>query len=274
MSFEESYYENQEQWVRGRFRYADLQRYATLADKLPLDVRSLLDVGCGNGLFLQHLGGLHVRKFERLCGVDRSKEALTTVQVENVRASVESLPFKNSEFDAVSCLEVLEHLSQTTFTDALDELSRTARRYILVSVPYNEDLRMSLTECSKCCCRFHPYYHLRTFNTQTVQALFDSKGFTCSEVFHMCPERVVPWRFESVLRLFGMVRRKILRQPLVSIGAFALCPACGYSPCNDGSNSWRSVVQPVRTSGMTRAIRSVLSVRASWRWFGALYVRM
>lgn len=271
MSIEQSYYENTDLWASENYGTVDRQRIATLAAKLPMDVRTLLDVGCGNGLFLKHMSELKGRYFERLCGADRSSAALACVQSEKVQASVDSLPFSKDEFDAVSCMEVLEHLPQTTYIGALNELSRIARRYILISVPFNENLRMLLTECKKCCCRFNPNYHLRTFNKLTMQHLFDDKGFMCREVFYMHPQRVVPPEIEVLLRLLGVVKRTVLRQSRSPMPVDTVCPACGYSPSAGRNESSGLTVPPPKT--VETMIRSLLSVRSTWRWMGALYVR-
>ena len=56
---------------------SELLRYATTAEKLPIDVESLLDAGCVNGLFLKYQSGnitegkFKKRTIKRLCGLDR-----------------------------------------------------------------------------------------------------------------------------------------------------------------------------------------------------------
>ena len=274
MSFEESYYENTDIWAIENISEVDRQRIAILAEKLPLDVKALLDVGCGNGIFLEHLLEMKGRCFSRLCGTDRSTVALSHVRTEKVQANIDSLPFANNEFDIVSCLEVLEHLPQIAYTNALDELVRIARRFILVSVPYNENLQLSYTECIKCCCRFNPNYHLRTFNQQTMQHLFDDKGFTCREVFFMHPQKIVPTDIEVILRLLGAVKRTILRQPRSPMATQAVCPACGYSPREGGNVGNDSSIIVPQTNSLGMSIRSLLSLKSGWRWIGALYERV
>jgi ubiquinone/menaquinone biosynthesis C-methylase UbiE len=271
MSSEQDYYENPDFWRLERYAGADQERVATLADKLPREVRTLLDVGCGNGIFLKHLSGLQGRHFERLCGTDRSAAALARVQAEKVQASVDSLPFSSGEFDAVSCQEVLEHLPQVTYLCALNELSRIARQYIIVSVPFNEQLRMSLMECTKCACRFNPNYHLRSFTQATMQHLLDDKGFCCREVLYMHALREVPTQVEALLRLLGVAKRAVLRQPRSPMAVDALCPACGYSPRAGRNESTGSKVVPEHTVGTM--IRSLLRVSSGWRWVGAFYER-
>lgn len=272
MNFEARYYENTELWAIENISAADRQRIETMADKIPIDARTLIDVGCGNGLFLEHLNSMQERRFERLCGTDRSMAALACVQAEKVLASVELLPFLEHEFDIVSCMEVLEHLPQKTYISSLDEISRIARRYILISVPYNEDLRMSLTECTKCCCRFNPNYHLRIFNESTMRHLFDDEGFMCREIFYMYSQKVVPAYIEVTLRFFGILKRKILHQSRPPMADRAVCPACGYSPRTDSHEPSTMIVSPVSKVG--KVIRSILCIGSKWRWMGALYERM
>lgn len=272
VSFEESYYENAGMWATENFSAAEEQRIAALAGKLPPDVHTLLDVGCGNGMFLKYLGEMKGRHFDRLCGTDRSTAALDCVQSEKVQASIDSLPFSEGEFDAVVCMEVLEHLPQATYSRALNELSRIARRYILVSVPHDQNLRMSLTECTECRCCFNPNYHLRAFDQPAMNHLFDGRGFACSEVFCVCAERVVPAKIALLLRFLGVAKRLILQHPHLPMPRHAICPACGYSLAADKQESSRSCVQPSRTVGMM--IRSALRVKSSWRWMGAVYERV
>ena len=65
MSFEENYYENMDLWDRTAASEADCERVATVARKVPADVRTVLDVGCGNGIFLHYLGVMKEHPFTR-----------------------------------------------------------------------------------------------------------------------------------------------------------------------------------------------------------------
>lgn len=68
----------------------------------------ILDVGCGTGATLEMLRG-----FGRVQGVDSSETAAEICRekraLEIAVAEVESLPFDPASFDAVTCLDVLEH---------------------------------------------------------------------------------------------------------------------------------------------------------------------
>lgn len=103
------------------------QRAAWAAARFPeITAGSLLDVGCGGRHLAEHARGLYV-------GVDRRAPA-------DVRADLErgALPFADASFDAVACLDVLEHLDRPH--EACAELGRVARRWVLISLPNAYDL--------------------------------------------------------------------------------------------------------------------------------------
>jgi SAM-dependent methyltransferase len=87
---------------------------------------ALLDVGCGERHLAPYARGVYV-------GVDRRAPA-------DVRADLErgALPFADGSFDAVACLDVLEHLDRPH--EACAELARVTRRWVLISLPNAYDL--------------------------------------------------------------------------------------------------------------------------------------
>ena len=80
-----------------------------------------------------------------MVGIDYSPVALSWSQANGVAqsplnvADVRHLPFPNNSFDLVLCLEVLEHLLDST--QGLHELLRVARDHVLVSVPHEPFFR-------------------------------------------------------------------------------------------------------------------------------------
>jgi SAM-dependent methyltransferase len=96
---------------------------------------SILDAGCGEGELLRR-GVLHS---VRTVSLDRSRESLSEIRTHTdgakpVCGSVLALPFGHAAFDAVVCLEVLEHLEAPAA--AVAELLRVARLLVVLSVPY------------------------------------------------------------------------------------------------------------------------------------------
>jgi len=100
--------------------------------------RSLLDVGCGEGV-LVHEWALKLGD-KRVVGIDLEEESIQAGwqerQAPNLEYKVmeaENLPFADGEFDVAAAIEVLEHVPDPEHTVA--EMARVASRWLLVSVP-------------------------------------------------------------------------------------------------------------------------------------------
>jgi 2-polyprenyl-3-methyl-5-hydroxy-6-metoxy-1,4-benzoquinol methylase len=107
--------------------------------------RSLLDVGCGEGVLVhkwaQRLGG------SRVVGIDLEEPSIqagwaerTAPNLEYKVMKAENLPFAENEFDLACAIEVLEHVPDPEHT--LAEMARCAEHRLLVSVPREPLWRM------------------------------------------------------------------------------------------------------------------------------------
>ena len=107
--------------------------------------RSILDVGCGEGVLTSEWamrldGG-------RIVGIDLDDPKLKAEWEARRRPNLEyraeeatSLSFDDGEFDMAAAIEVLEHVPDPEAT--LAEMARVARRHLLVSVPREPMWRM------------------------------------------------------------------------------------------------------------------------------------
>ena len=73
--------------------------------------KRLLDLGCGDGV----LGNLLKTKFNEVTGVDVSDQALAVAKQRGlatyrVNVDEEPLPFSDATFDAITCLDLIEHV--------------------------------------------------------------------------------------------------------------------------------------------------------------------
>ncbi len=119
------------------FREHLFDRYKLLFDWLPDGASPVLDVGCGNGIYTQHLA----RKCGRAVGVDHNHPNLAWAkeefpQCEFVLSNGEELPFADASFGAVMLTEVLEHTRDDRQT--LREIARVCRPggTLLLSTPH------------------------------------------------------------------------------------------------------------------------------------------
>ena len=100
----------------------------TLLQLLPKNL-VIADLGCGTGESLLSLAPL----IKKVIGVDQSPEMLTickkrTTHLDNVelrQGSIELLPIKNDEVDAIFCMLVLHHIKDTKL--AFQEIHRTLK---------------------------------------------------------------------------------------------------------------------------------------------------
>jgi 2-polyprenyl-3-methyl-5-hydroxy-6-metoxy-1,4-benzoquinol methylase len=112
---------------------ADLEELFAQADP-----RSLLDVGCGEGVLVHRWAERLGEK--RVVGIDLEEESLQAgwsgrqaPNLEYRTMEAEDLPFAANEFDLASAIEVLEHVPDAE--RMLAEMARCAERHLLVSVP-------------------------------------------------------------------------------------------------------------------------------------------
>lgn len=145
--------------VEKRFPPVEWQRISYAWSRLAPG-ESVLDVGVGQGA-MSNLLAL-TGKFARVSGIDirdysffeRMSDRLDTRKMDGTR-----MDFADGSFDAVVCMEVLEHIDDDGFERMLAELRRVCRGQLLMAVPFLEPLPL-------------PHYHLQRFTPQTIQRYF------------------------------------------------------------------------------------------------------
>lgn len=174
--FERKYYEAASFW-EGEMLHdkQNVERFMITAKLIKDEVVTIMDAGCGNGAFVNYLAD--TRKNLEIHALDRSEKALEFVKTKKSLGDVSSLPFENSSFDCVSCLEVIEHLPIAAYEKTLDELTRVAKKYLIISVPFEEVIEDSFTKCPSCKSMFNYEFHLRSFNEKKFVELFKERGF-------------------------------------------------------------------------------------------------
>lgn len=153
-------------------------KLAIIRKWIPEDVGTVIDVGCGNGIICNALASDY-----EVTAIDISETALKTVNVNKLLASATDIPFADNSFDLVFSSEMLEHLSSADLVEAAHEMLRVTKKYLLISVPFQEQLSKSMVKCKVCAEVYHAYGHLHSFHESSLRALFpgtqklDSRSF-------------------------------------------------------------------------------------------------
>ena len=153
-------------------------KIAVVLRAIPDDVKTILDVGCGNGAITNVLGEKYL-----VTGIDRSEKALSFVKTNKIKAEASDLPFADNSFDLVFCSEVLEHLPEDVFQKTIDELKRVAGKYIMISVPFAETIEKNLIQCCECGHIFNRSYHFRNFTKDSLRRLFAEYDLRSVQIF-------------------------------------------------------------------------------------------
>lgn len=132
---------------------------------------SILDVGAGDGSLLKHLKKSGYKSLE---GIElEPKNSFVT------KGTVTDIPFNENQFNTVVSTEVFEHLELEQINAGLDEIKRVLKdgRYLILTVPYNENLNDNSVCCPDCGGEFHRYGHLQSFDETRLSDIIKAKGF-------------------------------------------------------------------------------------------------
>jgi ubiquinone/menaquinone biosynthesis C-methylase UbiE len=120
----------------------------------------VLDVGCGEGITTRKMGAI---------GMDLDQG--------DVKGSVYKIPFPDDTFDAVTLLDVIEHLDHPV--TALKEIKRVLRpggRLILM-FPNDTAFFLARVLCGKWTAAFMDYGHMRQYTPMFTRELMKVAGY-------------------------------------------------------------------------------------------------
>jgi SAM-dependent methyltransferase len=260
MNIEERIYEIDDLWKPENIGENDIYRIEYLTNLIPIDVESILDVGCGGGIFINHL--CSKKKFNRIVGVDRSNTALKYVNTEKIIADINLLPFSNNEFDLVTCLEVIEHIPYYNFNKVLEELCRVSKKYILISVPNKQNLAASLCKCPICLTKFNPDFHMRSFDRLKLHSLLDNNGFICVKTYNI--RQISSYLGLDLVRDALGLRKRVMPW-------FAICPVCGFQKEHHYLKVQENL--PVHKNILRNVIKKIWPKKHDYEWIAALYIK-
>jgi len=157
------------------YRESDLERKRTedlvelilsISDKRD----SVLDIGARDGFFSKLL----TKYFHEIIALDLEKPDVSHDKVLCVQGDITHLEFDDNSFDLVFCAEVLEHIPSLLLDKACSELTRVASKWVLIGVPYKQDIRVGRTTCLFCGKKNPPWGHVNCFDREKLINLFPS----------------------------------------------------------------------------------------------------
>ena len=175
-----------------------LNRYfATVDEFMPVDVKTMLNAGCGEGFDARRIGETNLEL--ALTGFDISHGAVQKVRsicpsMQACVGDVTQPPFARKSVDMVISLEVLEHLENPSA--AIEAYKKLSRRYLLLGVPNEPIFRL-----------------LRMANGMDIRAFGDH------------PEHIQHWNLFSFRRFLEKHDLRILKSasPAPFIWSIVLC---------------------------------------------------
>lgn len=162
------YYDREDIWKGYKNNKHELERAKKTLSLIPNDSNIVLDIGCGIGSLTNHIDKPLV------LGMDFVKTPLKHVRKSPLQGSIAALPIKHDKIDLTVITEVLEHLDDNIYNDAIKEINILKPKYLIISVPYNQCLEYGLCKCEKCGAIFHVAHHVRSFDTNTIVKTFDN----------------------------------------------------------------------------------------------------
>jgi 2-polyprenyl-3-methyl-5-hydroxy-6-metoxy-1,4-benzoquinol methylase len=172
----------------------------------------VLDYGCGVGYLLPHL----CREVREVYGADPSPQSVDRTNerfaaLPNFRGAslIEDLHRRVMKFDAIICIEVVEHLSDDVLKDVLTDVRSLLGPggVAIFSTPNNEDLSKNMMFCPATGETYHRWQHLRSWDRNSLPAKLRSSGYEVVDVIEtnmsvsrsMSPKSVLKRAIKRVL---------------------------------------------------------------------------
>lgn len=156
-----------------KYRESDSEKARTndlvrIIENLNASSEKSLDIGARDG----HFSKILAKHYDLVIALDLEKPLFEYDNVTCVQGDVTNLKFEDDYFNLVFCAEVLEHIPTNTLKIACNELSRVSNEYILVGVPYKQDIRVSRVTCYSCGEINPPWGHVNSFDDEILESLF------------------------------------------------------------------------------------------------------
>ena len=136
----------------------------------------ICEIGIGDGYLLDKLYELKmdctgIDISEYLVTYHKNKVLEQNKKIELIHANIVDLTFKISLFNAVFCIDILEHLTEDDYLQSLKNIYAMLKPggIFVGSFPYMENLDKSMMKCPKCGHEFHRVGHKQIFDSEKIK---------------------------------------------------------------------------------------------------------
>jgi len=152
-----------------RNKAAEKARSADLMKIIPNGCEgNVLDVGARDGWY----SFLLADKFNKVIALDLQMPNIEHPKIQCVKGDASNLNFDDGAFELVFCTEVLEHIPPQNLIKVCSEIERVSSKYIVIGVPFKQDIRVARTKCYTCGKRNPPWGHVNSFDENKLFNLF------------------------------------------------------------------------------------------------------
>lgn len=153
-------------------------------------IKNALDLPCGTGRIFSVLFSKNIRVTgadisSEMMKVARGKSANTPLQNGFIRCDAEQLPFGSNRFDSVFSIRFLFHLPGEARQNALREMARVSRHWVIVDYRHKYTLKYLLKRLKQKFGLFSKPYH--RLSRQEISEDFQRAGLDMVQIFPTFP---------------------------------------------------------------------------------------
>jgi SAM-dependent methyltransferase len=191
------------------------KKWDYISQLIPRDVQSIIDIGCGEGFFTNRF----LEKYQTI-GVDINKANLDKIKCKTIHSLAHEIQLEKNSIDLVFSSEMLEHLpNNDTLQKTTDKIKEIAKKYILITVPNQQNLNNNSVKCEDCGNIFNSSLHYFSFNQRKLEYLFS--GFNTIH-FDTIGRMSRPYTNNALL----FIRNRIANNWSMP-NQYTTCPKCG-----------------------------------------------
>ena len=144
------------------------EKWQYISKIIPKDVKTIIDIGCGEGFFTSRMAQNY-----QVIGNDINEKNLVKLQCPTLNCFAHEIDLEPESIDLIFSSEMLEHLpDENTLLKTVQKFKTISRKYILITVPNQQNLNNNSLKCGRCGHIFNSSFHNFSFDRKKLESLF------------------------------------------------------------------------------------------------------